>query len=213
MHRRPAWLLAALLLLPACATTHRSFAPRVNASAISPDGLPAAQYPLADKDGPTGDVRVWADADLEKVDGVDAAVVHVGIEMVNRGQKDLSIDVDAVRLQEVEAGGEPAGAARTLRALGNPVAHPGHSTRMHFYLQPAGVPSARALTAFDVHWQVRTVGAADAGYEQVTPFAIYQGYYPYYRYPYYYGYGYGWWGPWGYWGGWGPWGGWHYYWH
>lgn len=158
------------MFLPAC-VSYRAFAPRENLTATAPNGLPAANYPLADGLGPCGEVRVWAEGDVQEVDGADTAVLHVGIELENRSQQPLRIDREAMRVQAVRSDGGATGEARLLQVDGEAVAPPGRTTRMGFAFAPAGVARARAIQGFEVHWLVRRDGS-EAGFEQVTPFGV-----------------------------------------
>lgn len=161
-------MLLLIAMLPAC-SSRRWFAPRENLNGSSPTGFPAAVYPVASGDDVRGDVRIWSDGTAaDTVQGAEITTLHVGFEIENTGATPLALDLDALRLERLQIGGETGSDLRPNRVIGDSQAPPGGRATVQFWFEPGSASGPRDVDAFDVRWRVR---ADPVAFDQVTPFA------------------------------------------
>lgn len=159
--------MAALLgvLGAGCASSKAWFRPRERAVAEAPSGETAAEYVLGTAARRAGELRVWSDGARASKKG---CVVRVGFEIENESDRELRLDLDATRLENVEAGGrEPRDVPQERVASGRVEIPPDRMGRVDLeYLIEGARPTG--VRAFVVRWRV--VDDAGGRFEQRTPF-------------------------------------------
>lgn len=167
--RSAPWVLA--LFVAAGCWQPRYFEPREHLTGASPDGLPAAVYPVAgDGRAVRGELRVWSGGARARyaADGEEVVDLHVGIELENNGEGALDLDVASLQVEQLSVGGQPSPPLRPASVQGEARAAPGATTRLDvLFRPPTTVP--REVDAFGLRFAVRD-GAAVVLTER-TPFA------------------------------------------
>lgn len=157
--------LCGFLLAAACADL-RYFAPRENRNGTSPEGYPAAVYPVVAGDA-AGEVRLWTTGSRRvERDGAEAVELRIGFEIENTGQVPLELSAITCSGPGLGANGSDEAAMVALR--GETRAAPGKTAGAELVFLPA-VARARDIERFAVRF---TVLSGDRTLlVQETPFA------------------------------------------
>ena len=142
--------------------------PSERLTALSPRGLPAAEYGLHTRHGNLGHVRVWSDgAERVRFDDRRRALLHVGMAVENRSDRPLVIDPDYLVLEWVTVNGDVFRDVPVARVQGERIVPPGGeaTVHLHFAMIPGVYPTD--MRRFRLRWAVRDERAV---YVQRTPF-------------------------------------------
>lgn len=165
----------ALVLLcavfPSCAVHHVGFEPRENTGSESPDGFPAATYPVPGESGAVSEVRVWSTGVARRQNGT-GAVVTFGFEVENRSGEVLTLDASAVSVRGLTLAetGVVDAHLTGARVAGEPDTADGEVgvVALTFDLPDSVEPDD--VRSFGLRWTFRGAGIPGGGYEQHTAF-------------------------------------------
>ncbi len=168
--RAALWVFA--LFVAAGCWQPRYFEPREHLTGASPDGLPAAVYPVAEGGGLArhGEVRVWSDGARARdaADGEEVVDLHVGIELENNGEGALDLDVASLQVEQLFVGGQPSPPLRPASVQGEARAAPGATARLDVLFRPP-TSAPRDVDSFGLRFAVRDGAAVVLA--EMTPFA------------------------------------------
>jgi len=154
--RAALWVFA--LFVAAGCWQPRYFEPREHLTGASPDGLPAAVYPVAEGGGLArhGEVRVWSDGARARdaADGEEVVDLHVGIELENNGEGALDLDVASLQVEQLFVGGQPSPPLRPASVQGEARAAPGATARLDVLFRPP-TSAPRDVDSFGLRFAVR----------------------------------------------------------
>ncbi|MFH0899919.1 MAG: hypothetical protein V2A73_04745 [Pseudomonadota bacterium] len=178
MQRSSSWpaktaavLTAILGMVGGCAAGQGFFRPTERVVAEGPQGEPAASYELRGREGEIAQVNVWSEgAYRSRLDGGEATVVRLGLEVQNVGTEPIELRGEDLLLEQVRVDGG-IGDARLLSLRPSDrggTTIPSEDVRsfdLYFAVPRAVDPDD--LTSFRLRW---TLEAGGRRYVQFTPF-------------------------------------------
>src|SRR5262245_29420532 len=132
--------LLATGFIAACSSVPESFEPTERATAMSPQGDLAADYPIRGPAGDLGEVKVWSRGTYRaNVDGGERTVLHVAFDVDNSSDETLTLDASQIVLESGIANKHEIGELRPERLLGETTIAPRDSGTIEAYFAlPAG---------------------------------------------------------------------------
>ncbi len=165
--RRINLLLPLALGLAACAGPEH-FRPAESATAVSPEGYSAAQYPIIIEGNVAGEAKVWTVGAYREKGGDGArTMLHVGFALENNGNQPMWLDASDIELVSGSTSSGELPPLRPVKITGTPDVPPGGDGEVHAYFELPPYVKPGKIDSFRLRWSVHT---PNGQYAQRTPF-------------------------------------------